>query len=183
VHGAAPQLPWGQGYLYSNAHFKTFYIRYTTSALTTHNFLRNILHTECFHGSLSECRAFGDRDLAPHITAEPGLRLVDLPEGRPCVLVLASDGLWDMMGDEHVADELMREIALKTELEVVAQNLIRASERLGSKDDISVILCRVKRGGGSKWRWVKQEEEARGEGGVVEPLMQAGAGASEGILV
>lgn len=99
--------------------------------------------------------------------------MVDLHEGRPCVLVLASDGLWNVMGDEEVADELMREVASKTELEMVAQNLIRASVRLGSKDDISVILCRVKRRG----RRVKQEEEARGEGEVIEPPMQAGAGA------
>jgi serine/threonine protein phosphatase PrpC len=134
-----------------------------------------------FDGLLStrfpECRAFGDVDLAQHITVEPDLRSVELPEGRPCVLVLASDGLWDVMGDEEVADELMRDTASKTELEVVAQNLIRASERLGSKDDISVILCRVKRGGWGKWRRVKQEEEARGEGKVIEPPMQAGAGA------
>jgi serine/threonine protein phosphatase PrpC len=109
-----------------------------------------------------QCRAFGDRDLAQHITAEPDLRSVDLPKGRPCVLVLASDGLWDVISDEEVADELMREIASKTDLEVVAQNLIRASERLGSKDDISVILCRVKRGGGGE---VEASKAGRGSGG------------------
>lgn len=42
--------------------------------------------------------------MSNHITAEPHVWSGALPESRTSFLVLASDGLWDAMGDLEVAE-------------------------------------------------------------------------------
>ncbi|GAQ83949.1 Putative protein phosphatase 2C family protein [Klebsormidium nitens] len=176
-------------------------------------------------GRLMPSRGFGDLDVSDHITVEPHVWSGELPEGQTSFLVLASDGLWDAMGDLEVAQMVMsRQVAVlhltsrleehshwplmlmldfvingserdcvwqeiwqcfvsddkaapwtqrgdtaqEKELEVVARDLVCASERGGSKDDVSVIVCRVRRAGKKRRRG--REDENRNGGEEAEEL-------------
>jgi protein phosphatase 2C len=54
-------------------------------------------------GELAVSRAIGDHCLRPYVIPEPELLMVErTPDDE--VLVLASDGLWDVMNNQEVVD-------------------------------------------------------------------------------
>jgi protein phosphatase len=55
------------------------------------------------------------------------------------LVLLCSDGLWDMLGDQEI-----REFALKAvSLEEAGQNLIAKANAAGGEDNITVVLFRT----------------------------------------
>ncbi|GLT72772.1 hypothetical protein SLA2020_446760 [Shorea laevis] len=111
-------------------------------------------------GVLAMSRSIGDRYLKPWIIPEPEVRFVPRAKDDEC-LILASDGLWDVMTNEEVCDLARKRILLWHKKNGVTLPTIRgegidpaaqaAAEFLsnraiqkGSKDNITVIVVDLK---------------------------------------
>lgn len=111
-------------------------------------------------GVLAMSRSIGDRYLKPWIIPEPEVMMVPRAREDDC-LILASDGLWDVMTNEEVCEVARRRILLWHKKNGVASLVERgkgidpaaqaAAEYLsmlaiqkGSKDNISVIVVDLK---------------------------------------
>jgi protein phosphatase len=78
-------------------------------------------------------RALG---IDPEVEAE--IHTYDVQEGD--IFLLCSDGLNDMIEDEEIQMTL---IALRSNLELTAQQLVQSANDAGGRDNVSVILVRV----------------------------------------
>ncbi|KAK7377165.1 hypothetical protein VNO80_02585 [Phaseolus coccineus] len=112
-------------------------------------------------GVLAMSRSIGDRYLKPWIIPEPEVRFLPRTKDDEC-LILASDGLWDVMTNEEVCDLARRRIVLwykKNGLEqpssergegvdpaaqAAAEYLSNRALQKGSKDNITVIVVDLK---------------------------------------
>jgi protein phosphatase 2C len=63
-------------------------------------------------GVLAMSRAIGDRYLKPYVIADPEVKCIKRAEDDEC-LILASDGLWDVMSNEVVCDVARRALNCK----------------------------------------------------------------------
>eukprot|EP00002_Diphylleia_rotans_P028651 TRINITY_DN578_c0_g2_i1.p1 TRINITY_DN578_c0_g2~~TRINITY_DN578_c0_g2_i1.p1 ORF type:complete len:355 (-),score=81.14 TRINITY_DN578_c0_g2_i1:550-1614(-) len=120
-----------------------------------------VMHVGCWRvqGVLATSRAFGDKDLKKYVIAEPELREVALPsaemdldrilsgheaefKGTPSLLVLASDGLWDVFTNQEVADFVHH----RREKDLYgADELLQAALHRGSVDNITIIVVDLRR--------------------------------------
>ncbi|ESQ28501.1 hypothetical protein EUTSA_v10018643mg [Eutrema salsugineum] len=76
------------------------------------------------HGILAISRSIGDAHLKKWVVAEPDTRILDLEEDME-FLVLASDGLWDVVSNQEAVDTVLRVLApRKTPRESEDENLI-----------------------------------------------------------
>ncbi|XP_008808224.2 probable protein phosphatase 2C 6 [Phoenix dactylifera] len=112
-------------------------------------------------GVLAMSRSIGDRYLKPWIIPEPEVTIVPRTKEDDC-LVLASDGLWDVMSNEEVCDVARRRIlswhkkhgvtASPTQrgeeadpaAQAAADCLSKHALRKGSKDNITIIVVDLK---------------------------------------
>ncbi|ONK59333.1 uncharacterized protein A4U43_C08F5360 [Asparagus officinalis] len=114
-------------------------------------------------GVLAMSRSIGDRYLKPWIIPDPEVTVVPRTKDDDC-LILASDGLWDVMSNEEVCDAARRRIALwhkkngiiasdsslrKGEeadpaAQAAAEYLSKLALQKGSKDNISVVVIDLK---------------------------------------
>lgn len=91
------------------------------------------------HGILSVSRSLGDFEFAPYVLAEPQVLAVPLMADDRCLL-LASDGLWDVLTDDEAV-----EIALRigtgpaADPTAAGQHLVDEALRRGSRDNVSVV--------------------------------------------
>uniref|UniRef100_A0A2H8TSK1 Protein phosphatase 1E n=1 Tax=Melanaphis sacchari TaxID=742174 RepID=A0A2H8TSK1_9HEMI len=90
-------------------------------------------------GQLAVSRAIGDVKYKPHITCQPEMRSLVL-DGNEEFLVLSSDGFWEYLTPEDIAETIYNEL-LETDGNVseVCNKLVFKSKAQGSKDNISVI--------------------------------------------
>ncbi|XP_027359014.1 probable protein phosphatase 2C 6 [Abrus precatorius] len=113
-------------------------------------------------GVLAVSRSIGDRYLKPWIIAEPEVKCVHRDKNDEC-LILASDGLWDVMTNEEACDIARKRILLwhkknannvSTEqyhdgvdpaAHYAAESLSRLALQRGSRDNISVIVIDLKK--------------------------------------
>ncbi|KAJ6948628.1 protein phosphatase 2C 25 [Populus alba x Populus x berolinensis] len=97
-------------------------------------------------GSLAVSRGIGDRDLKQWVIAEPDTKIVTIkPEDE--FLILASDGLWDKVGNQEAVD-LARSLCIgveKADPLSACKKLADLSVSRGSCDDISVMLIHLGR--------------------------------------
>lgn len=91
-------------------------------------------------GMLAVSRAFGDLDLQPFISADPYVDVIDIAD-PPDFLILACDGVWDVISDEAACRIVASE----------SDDILKASMKLrdyaylfGSQDNISVIIVKFK---------------------------------------
>ena len=111
--------------------------------LTTHNPQK----TTRLYG-LNIARSLGDRFLKDEdlgLSAEPHVSdVVTVDADREALIVIASDGLWDVMCVEDAID-MARHVDRDTRGGVVdvAVALVEEAIALGSKDDVTVAVCRV----------------------------------------
>lgn len=89
-------------------------------------------------GILAVSRAIGDVSLQPYITCEPEIIEKDIISNEDEFLVLASDGLWDVLSNEMVA-KLVMEKAPKDFLNS-AKILCDESLLAGSTDNVTVVI-------------------------------------------
>uniref|UniRef100_A0A0D3EQJ3 protein-serine/threonine phosphatase n=1 Tax=Oryza barthii TaxID=65489 RepID=A0A0D3EQJ3_9ORYZ len=113
-------------------------------------------------GVLAMSRSIGDRYLKPWIIPVPEITIVPRAKDDEC-LVLASDGLWDVMSNEEVCDVARKRILLwhkkngtnpasaprsgdssDPAAEAAAECLSKLALQKGSKDNISVIVVDLK---------------------------------------
>ncbi|KAG6527891.1 probable protein phosphatase 2C 76 [Zingiber officinale] len=88
-------------------------------------------------GILAMSRAFGNRLLKPYVMAVPDIQEEDVNE-QVELLVLASDGLWDVIPNEE-AIALAR---MEEEPEAAARTLTQTAFSRGSTDNITCIVVR-----------------------------------------
>ncbi|XP_038215727.1 uncharacterized protein LOC119835140 [Zerene cesonia] len=96
------------------------------------------------NGQLAVSRAIGDAQYKPYVIAKPELGTVDL-DGDEDFLVVACDGLWDVVSEDEVALSVYRQIATDpNDLKAVTKRLIVQAKRAGSEDNISIIVVFLK---------------------------------------
>ncbi|KAK9675864.1 hypothetical protein RND81_11G036800 [Saponaria officinalis] len=92
-------------------------------------------------GVLAMSRAIGDRYMSPYIIPVPEVTFMTRSEEDEC-LILASDGLWDVMSNDEVGNTKVA--GNKSPAQVVADNLTALAGRLNSSDNISIIVVDLK---------------------------------------
>lgn len=100
------------------------------------------------NGSLAVSRALGDYDyknvsgLPPTeqlVSAEPDLNVIDRsPQDQ--FLILACDGVWDVMSNQEVVTYIQSRLLVHENLQKVCEELLETCLAKGSKDNMSVIL-------------------------------------------
>lgn len=92
------------------------------------------------NGTLAVSRAFGDLYLKDHVISEPDI--LQLPLTYDCdFLIVASDGLWDKVGDQEAVDVVSSK---KDSLES-CKELIAMSTSRGGVDDITVMVINLQK--------------------------------------
>lgn len=90
------------------------------------------------NGILMLSRAIGDATVARYISAEPYQTETTLKEGMK--LILACDGVWDVMTDQNAADIFLRSF----EPVEAARSIKNEALKRGSTDNVSVICVDLK---------------------------------------
>jgi len=84
---------------------------------------------------LAVTRSFGDSDLTDWIKADPYIQVTELgPEDTH--LIIACDGVWDVLSDQEVADYIETNISAKDN----AQRIVKYSIEKKTKDNVSVLV-------------------------------------------
>lgn len=91
------------------------------------------------NGSLSVSRAIGDAEHKPYISGEPDTNQFDL-EGDEDFLILACDGLWDVVKPGEAVDLVVQFVAEGGDKSSVAKFLVDSAKSGGSNDNISVVV-------------------------------------------
>ncbi|XP_042488452.1 probable protein phosphatase 2C 6 [Macadamia integrifolia] len=111
-------------------------------------------------GVLAMSRSIGDRYLKPWIIPEPEVKFVPRVKEDEC-LILASDGLWDVMTNEEVCEVARRRILLwhkkngvtppvergdgvDPAAQAAAECLSKLALQKGSKDNITIVVVDLK---------------------------------------
>ncbi|GJZ55121.1 probable protein phosphatase 2C 76 [Tanacetum coccineum] len=89
-------------------------------------------------GVLAMSRAFGNRNLKPFVVADPDIQEQELGEEFE-LLVLASDGLWDVVPNDDAVSIAQSE----EEPEAAAKKLIETAFSNGSSDNITCIVVNL----------------------------------------
>lgn len=90
------------------------------------------------NGILAITRALGDTMFKPTVCAKPYTTESVLDDVNDEFVIIASDGLWDVCGDQEAIEQI-REIA---DPHVAARTLVRHAINLGSTDNISCMVVR-----------------------------------------
>ncbi|KAF9603532.1 hypothetical protein IFM89_037013 [Coptis chinensis] len=90
-------------------------------------------------GSLAVSRAIGDSHLKQWVISEPEIKRIELTSDCD-FLVLASDGLWDKVGNQEAVDMVLRH---ESYIES-CKKLVDISSSRGNKDDITVMVVDLK---------------------------------------
>jgi len=91
-------------------------------------------------GMLAVSRAFGDLELQPFVSAEPHVAVLELKNSLEC-LVMACDGIWDVVSDEAAC------VVVKSEGDDLTRGCMKLRDfaySFGSLDNISVIAVKFK---------------------------------------
>ena len=101
-------------------------------------------------GGLAVSRAFGDFEykmrsdlpaVRQRVSAEPDTHVLARDPGQDTFLLLACDGIWDVMSNQVATKFVMSKLKKGAgDLEGVCQNLIKRCLQLGSRDNMSVVL-------------------------------------------
>ncbi|XP_078443764.1 putative protein phosphatase 2C 2 [Wolffia australiana] len=92
------------------------------------------------NGVLSLSRALGDWDLKPPLTAEPELRHFLLRPGHDEFLILACDGVWDVMSSAHAVGIVRRGLRRHDDPSKCARELVMEALRLRTFDNLTAIV-------------------------------------------
>lgn len=90
-------------------------------------------------GILAVTRSFGDHGMKDFVSAEPFTSKVELQEGDQC-LILACDGVWDVMEDQEAADLVMPLAASAEDQATAARVLVDAAIRGDTADNVTAIV-------------------------------------------
>lgn len=91
------------------------------------------------NGMLAVSRALGDLFLQPYVTPEPDVKCIEISSSQNQLLILACDGLWDVLSDE----EATRIAVMERDPERAAIKLRDAALDKSSTDNISVVVVQL----------------------------------------
>jgi len=106
------------------------------------------------NGLLAVTRAFGDHLLKPPVSVQPHFKAIEITNNDQFV-VLACDGVWDVMKDQEVCSHIIENILKKNQatslndisaeqlqstLHTVAVDVVNTCIDKQSQDNISVII-------------------------------------------
>jgi len=87
---------------------------------------------------LAISRALGDHIFKPYVTSEPEVKVIDItPQNK--FLVIACDGLWDVLEDQETLDIIVDE----QDPSQAAIKLRDTAYNRGSGDNISVVVILI----------------------------------------
>ncbi|CAM6070187.1 unnamed protein product [Sphagnum tenellum] len=93
-------------------------------------------------GILAVSRAFGDRLLKQYVVADPEIQEDTIEKGVD-FLVLASDGLWDVVSNDDAVEMVANILnAEEADAEEAANKLTKEAYRRGSADNITCLIVR-----------------------------------------
>ncbi|EDL36525.1 protein phosphatase 1A, magnesium dependent, alpha isoform, isoform CRA_c, partial [Mus musculus] len=101
------------------------------------------------NGSLAVSRALGDFDYkCVHgkgpteqlVSPEPEVHDIERSEEDDQFIILACDGIWDVMGNEELCDFVRSRLEVTDDLEKVCNEVVDTCLYKGSRDNMSVIL-------------------------------------------
>ena len=90
-------------------------------------------------GVLAVSRAIGDVNLQPYVTCEPEIMERELLDDEDCYLVLASDGIWDVLSNNEVSIVVKQAVKSKPFVDV-AKELCAQAIMLGSTDNVTASI-------------------------------------------
>ena len=93
-------------------------------------------------GVLAVSRAIGDVGLQPYVTCEPEIREKDITNEDE-YLILASDGVWDVMRNEDVG-RLVKNIS-ESDFINIAKMICQEALLLGSTDNVTALVVDLRR--------------------------------------
>ena len=90
-------------------------------------------------GILAVTRSFGDHSLKKFVIARPYTTVTEL-DSTSTFMIVACDGLWDVLSDDEAADLVNKVIAEKgmDEFDSSAEVLLKAAIDKGSTDNITI---------------------------------------------
>ncbi|KAG7510245.1 phosphatase 1A isoform X1 [Solea senegalensis] len=101
------------------------------------------------NGSLAVSRALGDFDYkCVHgkgqteqlVSPEPEVYAIERCEGEDEFIILACDGIWDVMANEELCDFVRSRLEVTDDLERVSNEIVDTCLYKGSRDNMSVVL-------------------------------------------
>ena len=90
-------------------------------------------------GMLAVARSIGDLDHKPAVTGEPDIITLEL-DGTEDFLVLACDGVWDVLDEDTLAEVLRMHIKSGGERQHLGKIVADYCKSQGSSDNITVIV-------------------------------------------
>ncbi|XP_023271893.1 protein phosphatase 1A-like [Seriola lalandi dorsalis] len=101
------------------------------------------------NGSLAVSRALGDFDYKcvlgkgpteQLVSPEPEVYAIERCEGEDEFIILACDGIWDVMANEELCDFVRSRLEVTDDLERVSNEIVDTCLYKGSRDNMSVVL-------------------------------------------
>ena len=90
---------------------------------------------------LAITRSLGDAELKEFISGSPYTAEIRLDPTRDAFLIVACDGLWDVISDAACCEYVQAKLAQGvTNPDVIAENLVDLAITEGSSDNISIVL-------------------------------------------
>lgn len=90
---------------------------------------------------LSVTRAIGDCALKQWVTSEPFVSQTAISEDEDKVLIIACDGMWDVIDDEMASDMAMKMLFNRRSASEMAAEFVQESLRRGTTDNVSVVVA------------------------------------------
>ena len=98
------------------------------------------VHAKRVLGILAVARSLGDHGLKEYVIAKPYVSETTLTKAEGQFVIVACDGLWDVMQDQEAVD-MVREIAATDPKDSVAEVLVQEAVKRGSTDNITAIVA------------------------------------------
>eukprot|EP00501_MAST-03F_sp_TOSAG23-6_P001916 GSMAST32.ASY1.ANO1.1996.1 assembled CDS len=89
-------------------------------------------------GMLAVSRSFGDHGLKQFVSARPYMKDMCIKNSQ--FMILACDGLWDVISDQKAIDIVKNTFLNKPQESLVAKALVDAALEAGSSDNITVMV-------------------------------------------
>jgi serine/threonine protein phosphatase PrpC len=96
-------------------------------------------------GVLAVTRSLGDHVFKKFVIAHPTVREIQLDlreasQGKPSFVIVACDGLYDVMSDQEAVDLVLQIIVHRGEKEDAAQYLVEEALRRGTTDNVTAVV-------------------------------------------
>jgi serine/threonine protein phosphatase PrpC len=92
------------------------------------------------NGNLALSRAVGDRSEKPAVTAEPEIISAPVIDGEDSFILLATDGLWDVMDSQEAVTFIQSRRHAKLSRKRIATQVVEEALRRGTYDNVTVVI-------------------------------------------